>query len=45
MKFLIITDYTQYTIEANDIEEAVISTYHNGYDSIIGVIRLPEEDE
>lgn len=44
MKFLIITDYSQYIIEADDIEEAVISTYHRGYDSIVGVIRMPEED-
>ena len=45
MKFLIITDYMQYTVEADDIEEAVVSTYHNGgYCNIVGVIRLPEEE-
>ena len=43
MKFLIITDYDQYTVEADNIEEAVVSTYHDGYHYIVGVIRLPEE--
>ena len=44
MKFLIITEYSQYTVDADDIEEAVVSTYHSGYDSIVGVIRLPAEE-
>ena len=37
-------DYTHYTVEADNIEEAVISVYHNGFHSIVGIIRLPAEE-
>ncbi len=44
MKFLIITEYDQWTVEALDIEEAICTRYHGGYDCVVGVIRLPAEE-
>lgn len=44
MKFLIITTYGQYSVDAEDIEEAVIKTYDSniGYKNIQAVVRIDD---
>ena len=46
MKFIIITTYDSYVIEADDFEDALSDAYNNhyGYNHINGIIRIPEED-
>ena len=45
MKFLIITTYGRYTVEAEDIEAALSEAYdsHTGYKNIQAIVRIDEE--
>ena len=44
MKFLIITKYGQYQIEARDFDDAVIQTYdsNTGYRDVVAIIKIEE---
>ena len=47
MKFVIITDYSNYIIKADDIEDAIHEAYspHSVYDHIRAVVRIDGEGE
>lgn len=42
MKYLIITKYSQYQIEAKNFEDAFNQAYHHnrGYDDLIAIIKI-----
>ena len=42
MKYLILTKYSQYQIEAEDFEDAVHQVYnhHTGYDDVMAIIKI-----
>ena len=45
MKYIIIREYGENIIEAEDIENAVYASYdtHTGYDDIVAIVRIKEE--
>lgn len=47
MKFVIITDYSNHIIKADDIEDAIHEAYspHSVYDHIRAVVRIDGERE
>ena len=46
MKFVVITYFTTYIIEADDFGDAVEKCYdnHSGFVNILAIVRIPEED-
>ena len=44
MKFLVITKYGQYQIEASDFDDAVEETYdsNTGYRDVVAIIKIEE---
>lgn len=45
MKFLIITRYGSYTVEAEDFQDAAEQAYdtHTKYSNVDAIVKLPEE--
>ena len=45
MKYIIIKEYAEYVIEADDFEDAFNKAYDNhcGYDNLIAIVRVNEE--
>lgn len=45
-KFIVITNYGSYIIEATDFEDAFSEACdnHSGYSDVLAIVRAPEED-
>lgn len=47
MKFIIITKYGSYIIDADDFDQAVEKAYdnHTGYRDVEAIVKVPDNDE